>query len=92
MKLTIIRVMILHVAFKIINQYIANDVKQKVEYDPNNGNHSAIIEKYAVTEDYKILLRILERARAFGILNGAEEDSKVAFKMDANGNLERIIK
>jgi prespore-specific regulator len=46
--------------------------------------------EYAVTEDYRALLKILERARSLGITQAAEEDAKPVFKMDANGNLERI--
>ncbi|WP_186446278.1 RsfA family transcriptional regulator [Paenibacillus cremeus] len=46
--------------------------------------------EFSLTEDYKTLLQILERARALGVLKANEEDAKIAFKMDGNGNLERI--
>jgi len=43
----------------------------------------------AVNDDYKTLIQIMDRARRLTVLN-TEEESKPKFKMDANGNLERI--
>ncbi|WP_040948413.1 RsfA family transcriptional regulator [Gorillibacterium massiliense] len=43
-----------------------------------------------VNDDYKALLQIMDRARKLAFLVEDEEDSKSRFKMDANGNLERI--
>ncbi|MNO15176.1 Prespore-specific transcriptional regulator RsfA [compost metagenome] len=43
-----------------------------------------------VNDDYKALIQIMDRARRLAFLNEEEEDSKKRFKMDANGNLERI--
>lgn len=42
-----------------------------------------------VNDDYKTLIQIMDRARRLAILS-EEDDSKTRFRMDANGNLERI--
>lgn len=44
---------------------------------------------HAVNDDYKTLIQIMDRARRLTVLN-TEEENKPKFKMDANGNLERI--
>jgi prespore-specific regulator len=43
----------------------------------------------AVNDDYKTLIQIMDRARRLAVLE-EEEEAKPRFKMDANGNLERI--
>ncbi|WP_442603746.1 RsfA family transcriptional regulator [Paenibacillus sp. KN14-4R] len=43
-----------------------------------------------VNDDYKALIQIMDRARKMTLLADVEEDTKPRFKMDANGNLERI--
>lgn len=43
-----------------------------------------------VNDDYKALIQIMDRARRLAFLNEEEDESKSRFKMDANGNLERI--
>jgi len=43
-----------------------------------------------VNDDYKALIRIMDRARRLAILSEESEEEKTRFKMDANGNLERI--
>ncbi|OKP69505.1 precorrin-3B C(17)-methyltransferase [Paenibacillus helianthi] len=43
-----------------------------------------------VNDDYKALIQIMDRARRLAFLNEEEEEMKTRFKMDANGNLERI--
>ncbi|MCC3372842.1 RsfA family transcriptional regulator [Cohnella sp. REN36] len=43
-----------------------------------------------VNDDYKALIRIMDRARRLAFLAEDQEDEKARFKMDANGNLERI--
>lgn len=43
-----------------------------------------------VNDDYKALIQIMDRARRLAFLNEEDEESKSKFKMDANGNLERI--
>ncbi len=44
---------------------------------------------HTVNDDYKTLIQIMDRARRLTVLSH-EEESKPRFKMDANGNLERI--
>ncbi len=47
----------------------------------------------SINDDYKALIKIMERARKLALLD--EEDSseeKPKFKMDVNGNLERVDK
>lgn len=43
-----------------------------------------------VSEDYRALVQIMDRARKMAILGTDHEDAPV-FKMDQNGNLERIM-
>lgn len=43
-----------------------------------------------VNDDYRALIQIMDRARRLAFLNEEEEEMKTRFKMDANGNLERI--
>ncbi|MFC0216234.1 RsfA family transcriptional regulator [Paenibacillus chartarius] len=43
-----------------------------------------------VNDDYKALIQIMDRARKLAFLTEEEEEIKSRFKMDANGNLERI--
>lgn len=45
---------------------------------------------HVVNDDYKALIQIMDRARRLAFLNEEEEELKTRFKMDANGNLERI--
>jgi prespore-specific regulator len=45
-----------------------------------------------VNEDYKALLQIMERARKLAFLREEESSAKAVFKMDENGNLERVEK
>ncbi|MFD2702211.1 RsfA family transcriptional regulator [Paenibacillus shunpengii] len=42
-----------------------------------------------VNDDYKALIQIMDRARRLAFLS-EEDEEKTRFKMDANGNLERI--
>lgn len=43
-----------------------------------------------VNDDYKALIQIMDRARKLAFLAEEDEEAKARFKMDANGNLERI--
>jgi prespore-specific regulator len=43
-----------------------------------------------INEDYKALIQIMDRARKLAFLAEEEEETRPRFKMDANGNLERI--
>jgi prespore-specific regulator len=52
---------------------------------------SAVQSDYqVVNDDYKALIRIMERARKLAFLADEQEEDRARFKMDANGNLERI--
>jgi len=43
-----------------------------------------------VNDDYKALIRIMDRARRLAFLTEEVDEDRARFKMDANGNLERI--
>jgi prespore-specific regulator len=43
-----------------------------------------------INDDYKALIQIMDRARKLAFLAEDEDDQKTRFKMDENGNLERI--
>ncbi len=43
-----------------------------------------------VNDDYKALIQIMDRARKMAFLQEHDEESKSRFKMEANGNLQRI--
>jgi prespore-specific regulator len=43
-----------------------------------------------VNDDYRALIQIMDRARKLALLQDEENEHKPRFKMDANGNLERI--
>lgn len=43
-----------------------------------------------VNDDYRALIKIMDRARKMAFLAEEEDEHKPRFKMDANGNLERI--
>lgn len=46
-----------------------------------------------INDDYKTLIRIMDRARKLAVLSEDEHfDDKTRFKMDSNGNLERVDK
>ena len=51
--------------------------------------NSAQTDYRTVNDDYKTLIQIMDRARRLTVLSN-EEEAKPRFKMDANGNLERI--
>ncbi|MFD0588075.1 RsfA family transcriptional regulator [Paenibacillus sp. GCM10027627] len=74
------------------------DLKEKEEelYRLRNENErlakeasSAQTDYRTVNDDYKTLIQIMDRARRLTVLS-SEEEAKPRFKMDANGNLERI--
>lgn len=59
--------------------------------DKLNSEVSEAASDYrVVNDDYKALIQIMDRARKLALLQQEEEESKSRFKMDANGNLERI--
>lgn len=54
-----------------------------------NVNH-AETDYRAINDDYKALIQIMDRARKMAFLSEEADELKPRFKMDANGNLERI--
>jgi prespore-specific regulator len=65
--------------------YRLRDENERLSREVNNVQH----DYRAVNDDYKTLIQIMDRARRLTVLTN-EEDAKPRFKMDANGNLERI--
>lgn len=62
-----------------------NELKKRV--DDTQADYQSI------NDDYKTLIKIMERARKLAVLDEEdEEEEKSKFKMDINGNLERINK
>lgn len=45
-----------------------------------------------VHEDYQALIKIMDRARKMAFLGEDDDEEKISFKMDKNGNLERVEK
>ncbi|MBO8171158.1 MAG: RsfA family transcriptional regulator [Bacillaceae bacterium] len=61
--------------------------KMKEELDQVQSEHREI------NDDYKTLIRIMDRARKLAVLSEEEDpDDRTRFKMDPNGNLERVDK
>ncbi|MCQ6558281.1 RsfA family transcriptional regulator [Paenibacillus mendelii] len=58
---------------------------EKLSHEVN----SAQTDYRAVNDDYKTLIQIMDRARRLTVLT-EEDETRPRFKMDANGNLERI--
>jgi len=66
-----------------------NRLREENERKEKHVNHVET-DYRVVNDDYKALLQIMDRARKLAFLGEEEDDSKARFKMDANGNLERI--
>jgi prespore-specific regulator len=63
----------------------------KKENERLSGEVNVVQTDYRViNDDYRALIQIMDRARKLAFLAEEEEDHKQRFKMDANGNLERI--
>jgi len=45
-----------------------------------------------VNDDYKTLIQIMDRARKLALLEEEQEENKPKFRMEENGNLERVDK
>lgn len=65
--------------------YLLREQNEKLSHEVNNVQ----TDYRAVNDDYKTLIQIMDRARRLTVLN-EEDEAKPRFKMDANGNLERI--
>lgn len=68
--------------------------KKSREVDELKAENERLLNEHnnvkSVNEDYRTLLQIMERARKLALFEG--EEDKPIFKMDGNGNLERINK
>lgn len=61
-----------------------NELKKRVDHTQ--------ADYQTINDDYKTLIKIMDRARKLAILNEDEVEEKPKFKMDINGNLERVDK
>lgn len=66
-----------------------DDLRREREQLDKQINHVQT-DYRVVNDDYKALIQIMDRARKLAFLAEEEEEQKARFKMDANGNLERI--
>lgn len=65
----------------------------KRDKDRMNKEMSEVQTDYRmVNDDYRALIQIMDRARKMAFLVEEEDENKPRFRMDANGNLERIEK
>ncbi|REE93003.1 prespore-specific regulator [Paenibacillus taihuensis] len=65
--------------------FTLREMNERLSAEVNNAQS----DYRAVNDDYKTLIQIMDRARRLTVLT-EEDESKPRFKMDANGNLERI--
>jgi prespore-specific regulator len=65
--------------------------KIRRDYEDLNKQAGEVEKDYrVVNDDYRALIQIMDRARKLAFLVEEDEENKARFKMDANGNLERI--
>jgi prespore-specific regulator len=76
------------------NNRLQEDYRNLVKRNEELENQlSKLNEQYQnVKEDYEALLQIMDRARRMVLLQDGEEISTSKFKMDKNGNLEKLAK
>ncbi len=76
-----------------LKEQLEKDKKQLVvENEQLKKELKVLEEKYSVVqEDYQSLIQIMERARKMVVLQESDEQG-TAFKMDKNGNLEKVAK
>lgn len=83
------------------SKYINNELKEKEQEierlrDENKQMKlelRTVQQEYdSMHDDYKALMKIMDRARKLAFLNEDSAEDKVSFKMDKNGNLERVEK
>ncbi|NGQ93694.1 RsfA family transcriptional regulator [Brevibacillus sp. SYP-B805] len=67
-----------------------NEIKELREENARMKQELEAVQ--GVNEDYKALIQIMERARKLAFLQEEESNAKAVFKMDENGNLERVEK
>ncbi|GEB33098.1 RsfA family transcriptional regulator [Brevibacillus sp. FSL K6-0770] len=67
------------------------DLELKELKDAHERAKKELEQVQGVNDDYRALVQIMDRARKLAFLQ-EEESSKAIFKMDENGNLERVEK
>ncbi|KZE47436.1 MULTISPECIES: RsfA family transcriptional regulator [Brevibacillus] len=67
------------------------DLELKEWKDAHERAKKELEQVQGVNDDYRALVQIMDRARKLAFLQ-EEESSKAIFKMDENGNLERVEK
>lgn len=74
------------------NQSLKKKVEQIENQLTTEKEEKAALQRHLeeVEEDYRALIEIMEKARKMVVLQ--EEEKKVKFQMDKNGNLERVEK
>lgn len=81
------------------NKLMVKELKEKSQYIEQLESENKQLSKevnsvqtdyMTVNDDYKALIQIMDRARKMAFLIDEDEESKPKFKMDANGNLERV--
>lgn len=85
--------------FKRVKQLEREAEESRAELETLRAENESLREELSlmksdyqiVNDDYKALIQIMDRARKMAFLGNEEEvDMKHRFKMDANGNLERV--
>lgn len=88
----------MHMEMERRNRQLEKELKEKTgelerlrkENDKLSSEVNEVQNDYQmVNNDYKTLIKIMDRARKLAFLD-EDENSKPRFKMDANGNLERV--
>lgn len=69
-----------------INKLRDENNKLKKDLDSIQGEYQIM------NEDYQALMKIMERARKLAFMASEDTEPKVSFRMDKNGNLERVEK
>lgn len=72
---------------KEVQEKLASVQKEKEQLEKQVNTVQS--DYQTVNDDYKTLIQIMDRARKLAVLENLDEE-KPRFKMDANGNLERI--
>jgi prespore-specific regulator len=80
-----------HLEFQMQEFQDENRILRKENDTLKSQVHHVQSDYQVVNDDYKALIQIMDRARKMAFLvDESESDFKPRFKMDANGNLERV--
>ncbi|MDQ0339204.1 prespore-specific regulator [Caldalkalibacillus uzonensis] len=78
---------------QLLNQKEEEIKKLREENEQVKKELESIQKEYdMMNEDYQALMRIMDRARKLAFLGDDEQEERISFKMDKNGNLERVEK